>query len=298
MEIKALKKENLEDFKVYCKKHRSEIDESNLSDEDLKDFQSNDENPTYIVTDPEGKIKATASLIIDDYNRRGKKGRFRIFHSEIDDIAIYSMLLKAVLKHTEELDQVFLFIPWANKSLIQLIEQLNFTAERHAFLLVRDEIQLPEIKLPENFTIRAFQPKIDKQVWCQIRNAAFANLQGGETPITPEIVTKMIESVDYIEGGMMILSHLDQPVGVIRGSHEEYEEEPIMNIGPLAIIPEYQGKGLGRVLLRAALHFAKQKNYRRTILSVNGENEKAIALYIQEGFKQVEAVTCYKYKLN
>ena len=298
MKIGALKKENLEDFISYCKKHRSEIDESFLSEEDLKDFQSNDENPTYIVTDPAGKIKAAASLIINDYYRSGKKGRFRIFHSEIDNIVIYNMLFKAVLQHTEELEQVFLFIPLVNKSLIQFMEQLNFTAERHAFLLVRDELQLPEIKLPENYTIRAFQPEIDELVWCQIRNAAFANLQGSETPITPEMVTKMVASKDYIEDGMMILSHLDQPVGVVRGSDEEYEGEPIMNIGPLAILPEYQGKGLGRVLLRAALYFAKEKNYRRTILSVNGENEKAIAIYIQEGFKQAEAVTCYKYTLK
>ena len=298
MEIVPLNTENLQGFISYCDKHRSEIDESFLSDEDLKNFQSNEENPTYIVTGPNGKIRATASLIIDDYYRRGKKGRFRIFHSEIDDITIYNILLEAVLKHTRGLEQVFLFIPWGNKSLIHWIKRLNFTAERHSFLLVRNELLLPEITLPEDYTIRAFQADVDEQVWCKIRNAAFANLQGSETPITPEMVKKMIASEDYLEGGMMILSHLGQPVGVIRGSHEEYEEEPIMNIGPIAIIPEYQGKGLGRALLRVALHFAKEKNYRRTILSVNGENEKAIALYVQEGFKQVEAVTCYKYTLN
>ena len=70
-----------------------------------------------------------------------------------------------------------------------------------------------------------------------------------------------------------------------------------MNIGPLAIIPEYQGKGLGRILLRTILNFAKDKNYKRTILCVNAENERAKALYIQEGFKQVEGVVCYKYDL-
>ena len=71
-----------------------------------------------------------------------------------------------------------------------------------------------------------------------------------------------------------------------------------MNIGPLAILPEYQGKGLGRQLLRASLQFAKENSYKRTILSVNGENERAQALYIQEGFKQVEGVTCYQFELE
>jgi mycothiol synthase len=41
-----------------------------------------------------------------------------------------------------------------------------------------------------------------------------------------------------------------------------------------------------------------EKGYKRTILSVNGENERAQALYIQEGFKQVEAVVCYQYFLK
>jgi mycothiol synthase len=84
---------------------------------------------------------------------------------------------------------------------------------------------------------------------------------------------------------------------LIRGADDEYEKAPIMNIGPVAVIPKYQGKGLGRILLRAALQFAKEKGYKGTILSVNGENERAQALYIQEGFKQVEAVVCYQYFL-
>ncbi|MNW68105.1 ribosomal-protein-alanine N-acetyltransferase [compost metagenome] len=71
-----------------------------------------------------------------------------------------------------------------------------------------------------------------------------------------------------------------------------------MNIGPLALLPEYQGKGLGRVLLRAALHLSKNKGYNRSILCVNAENERAQALYTGEGFKQVEAAACYKYDLT
>jgi mycothiol synthase len=138
---------------------------------------------------------------------------------------------------------------------------------------------------------------MDEAIWCEVRNAGFAKLRGSETPITPEMVTKMISSEDNIEGGSMILYHNDRPVGVVRGAKDEYEDSPIMNIGPLALIPEYQGKGLGRCLLRASLRLAKERSYKRTILCVNAENERAKALYIQEGFKQVEAVVCYKYDL-
>lgn len=83
MRIEALKNNEIRNFIDYCKKHRLEIDDSFLYDEDLRNFEANEENPTYIIKDEAGEVKAAASLIIDDYFRRGKKARFRIFHSEI-----------------------------------------------------------------------------------------------------------------------------------------------------------------------------------------------------------------------
>lgn len=298
MQVEALKNERIKDFVEYCKRHKAEIDDSFLYDEDLRDFKPNDENPTYIVTNQQGEIKATASLIIDEYYRKGRKARFRIFHSEIEDEESYKLLMQAILKHTKGLDKIFIFIPVANKKLIEFIEELKFTVERYAFVLVREGLEVPEVKLPEEYSIRPLRLGEDEEAWCKVRNAGFANLKGSETPKTPEDVAKMISSDDNIEGGSMILYHNERPVGVVRCAKDEYEDLPIMNIGPLAIIPEYQGKGLGRMLLRASLKFAKEKSYDRTILSVNAENERAKSLYVQEGFKQVEAVICYEYRVN
>lgn len=297
MKIEALKNDKIADFVAYCKKHKMEVDDSFLYDEDLKEFKPDYENPTYIVTNEEDKVIATASLIIDDYNRRGRKGRFRIFHSETDDIDCYNLLLNAILKHTENLDKIIVFIPTVNNAMLEIFDKLKFKAERYSFLLVRDDMEVHEVNLPEGFEIKPFRKGSDENTWCEVRNSSFAKLQGSETPATPEMIVKMTEAEDFIEGGMMILYSSNRPVGVVRGAKDEFEDEPIMNIGPLAIIPEYQGKGLGRSLLRASLRFAKEKCYKRTILCVNAENERAKSLYIQEGFKQVEAVVCYRYDL-
>lgn len=297
MKVEYLKCDKLKEFIAYCKKHKMEIDDSFLYDEDLDNFQPNDENPTYIVTDNQGNIVAAVSLIIDDYNKRGRKARFRIFHSEIEDIEYYKILMHEILKHTEGLDKIFLFIPLVNKKLIEFIEGLNFTVERYSFILVREDLEIPEFSLPEEYFIRTFKTGSDEKIWCDVRNAGFAKLQGSETPMIPEMVEKMMASEDNVEGGSMILFHRERPVGIIRGSKDEYEGLQTMYIGPLAIIPEYQGKGLGRILLRALLLFSKERSYKRTMLSVNGENERAKALYIQEGFKQTEGVVCYKYDL-
>lgn len=298
MRLEALKNERIEEFIHYCKTFRKEIDESFLYDEDLKNFKPDSENPTYIIVDNGDKIVAAASLIVDEYMKRGRKGRFRIFHSSLNNLEHYKMLLKALLKHTDELDKIIVFSPLVNEDLVRILEELSFDVERYAYLLVREDLELPNTEIPDGYIIKAFEPGKDEEVWCQVRNAGFAKLLGSETPITPEIVSMMIASEDYIEGGVMFLYQGDKAVGVVRASKDEFEDAPIANIGPLAIIPEYQGKGLGRLLLREAIKVSKEKGYDRTILCVNAENERAKALYLQEGFKQVEAVACYKYEIK
>ncbi|MEY2194372.1 GNAT family N-acetyltransferase [Neobacillus sp. BF23-41] len=240
------------------------------------------------MTDQQGDIIGAASLIIDEYNRRGKRARFRIFHSESDDATIFKELLVSLLQHTVGLKKVYIFIPLINKSLMSFMEQLDFLVDRYAFLLVREDLNVPVWFVPQDYSIKSFRPGEDEGTWSEVRNEGFANLKGNETPVTPEMVEKMVASKDYIEGGMKILYHLGKPVGIVRGADDEYENAPIMNIGPLAIIPEYQGLGLGRLLLRASLQFAREKNYNKTILSVNGENERAQALYIKEVFGKLK----------
>lgn len=298
MRVEGLEKEKILDFVAYCKKHRNEIDDSYLYDSDLLEFVLGDENPTYLAINQQDEIIGVASLVMDDYHKRGKRARFRIFHCEIQDIQCYQLMLEAVLKHTTDLDKVFLFIPVVNKKLIEMVEGLKFSVERYAFLLVREELDVPEVNLPAGYELRSFRPGQDEENWLKVRNAAFSTLKGSETPLTTEGVKKLLTHDDYLEGGMMVLFHQEKPVGVIRGADDEYNGAPIMNIGPVAILPEYQGRGLGRSLLRASLRFAKEKGYKRTILSVNGENDRAQALYIHEGFKQVEAVVCYQFFLK
>jgi mycothiol synthase len=297
VKIEALKNEGVGDFIDYCRKHRIELDDSFINEEDLKGFEPNEENPTYIITSEEGEVIAAASLIIDEYNRRGRKARFRILHSELEDIQHYKMLMQAILKHTEGLDKVFLFIPVINKKIIEFIEGLKFVVERYSCVLVIENTQEKEIILPGGYEIRPFRAGIDEKVWCEVRNSSFASLKGSETPVTPEMITKMISEEDYIHGGLMILYHREKAVGVVRGSKEEYENSLIMNIGPLAIIPEYQNRGLGRSLLRASLNFSRSQGFKKSILCVNSDNDIAKALYIGEGFREMEAVVCYKYDL-
>lgn len=299
MRIEALSSERKDEFLDFCRKHRADdIDDSYLYDEDLEGFELSDENPTYIAINSKGELAAAASLILDDYRRRGRKALFRIFHVPGGDRVLYKELLQALLRHTEGLDKLNTFVPTVNTAMMETMSVLGFGVERYSFLLVRDAQPVPDLSLPAGYEIKPFQPGADEAAWCEVRNAGFAKLKGSETPATPDMVTEMISGQSYIEGGLLMLYNGGKAVGIVRGSADEYEGSPIMNIGPLALLPEYQGKGLGRILLRAALRFASDHAYTRVILCVNAENERAKALYIGEGFQQMEAAACFAYDLT
>lgn len=300
MKVEALTKERLIDFVTYCKKHRSEVDDSFLYEHDLDNFEVNEDNPTVIATNEFGKITGVASLILNDYYRSGKQGRFRIFHSLINDFTCYHELLKTLLKLFDKsnMNELFIYIPTINEKLIKVVEGLNFIKERYAFLLLREDLPIPITSVPEEYYFKSFTLGKDEQTWCDIRNIAFAHLKGSQTPMTLEMAAKLPFKNDYIESGMRILYQNDKPVGVVRVSRDEYEGDPVANIGPVALIPDFQGKGLGRVLLREGLTIAKEKGFRRSVLSVNGENERAKALYLKVGFQEVESVVCYQYNLG
>ncbi|WP_342768236.1 GNAT family N-acetyltransferase [Fontibacillus phaseoli] len=296
--MEELSAEKLEKFFAYCRKHRQEVDESFLYEEDLRDFAIGEDNPTYIALDPAGDMVAAASLIKDAYHRKGRRGRFRIFYSEVDDFALYGHLLRSIVQHGEGLDQLFVFVPTMQERMMEMLGKLDFKLERYAFILVHKQLEKPAYSVPDGYTLEAFRLGVDEEAWAEVRNAGFATLRGNETPVTPEMVAKMAARDDALEGGMLVLYHGGRPVGIVRGTRDKYEGAPIMNIGPLALIPEYQGRGLGRMLLRAALSFAVEQGYAQAILCVNAENERAKGLYLQEGFSQVEAAANYRYDLG
>lgn len=297
MKVEALKTDKIKCFIDFCKKHRDEVDESNLYEGDLNGFTIDEENPTYLITDDKDNIIAAASLIVNEYNRKGSRARFRIFYSEINNLENYEALLKEILKHCVGLSKIFLYIKIDNDILMQTFHDLGFLIERYSYVLIRDNEDIPKVELPEGFSIRAFVKGQDEHTWRDIRNVAFAKLQGCETPITSEDVEKLLLEDEHIDGGMKILCHKDIPVGIVRGTDDNEEGEPILLIGTVAIIPEYQGRGLGKSLLRDIMCFAKKHGYKKSILCVNAENENASKLYINEGFKKLEGVACFIYRL-
>jgi mycothiol synthase len=206
------------------------------------------------------------------------------------------MLFGALRPLISQASHVIVFVPDTEAEMAKAMEELDFYVERSSCFMARetDEIE-PVPALPAGFELRTFRPGKDEGNWTRVRNEAFANLLGSQTPLVEDQVAKMTQEDGHLPQGMMILFHGDRAVGLVRGEDDEYEGQAAMNIGPLAILPEYQGQGLGRILLRSVIAFGKNKRYKQVVLSVNAENTGAKALYLKEGFVQVEGIRCFRF---
>jgi len=61
-------------------------------------------------------------------------------------------------------------------------------------------------------------------------------------------------------------------------------------IGHIAVLPEYQGQGIGTQLLAHTENRARELGVRRIALMVDVDNERAMTFYQRRGYKIVERV--------
>ena len=297
MTIDKLTTLRLSDFLAFCRSHRDAIDESFLSDDDLRDFVPDAENPTYVAVGDQDAIIGAASLMNGPYYQRGRKGRFRIFHVLPPHLrGIYADLLAHIAPDVPAMDDLYLFVRDDNALMRAVLESLDFSIERYAYFMRREPGPVTAPQWDEGYVLRPLVFNRDEGDYCRVRNLGFSRLVGSQTPVTPDEVSRMQDAEDYLEAGIFLLYHDDTPVGVARTSKDTLEGESVLNIGPLALVPGYQGKGLGRQLLRAALSFGHAIGLATAVLSANVDNENAIRLYVSEGFAPLETMVCYSWR--
>lgn len=102
---------------------------------------------------------------------------------------------------------------------------------------------------------------------------------------------------DRIPGGIFLMRKDGMDLGLVRVKQDPGEDGtgPMLEIGPLGIMPGHQGKGYGTLLLRHALRFgADEVGLPRALLSVNAENTPALGLSLREGFVVTEGLSCMR----
>ncbi|TYB98257.1 MAG: GNAT family N-acetyltransferase [Kosmotoga sp.] len=281
---------NLKKFILYCKKYAKEHDDSFIPGDN---FVPDYDHPSFLLMGKEDEIVGAASLILEEPFRKAKKGRFMVFHCLDETVDNYRKLLNSVLPNCSELDKLYLFVP-EKKHTEKLFKEIGFTFERQSYLMKRELGEIPIIKLSDTYSFRNFDCEKDAEIYCEIINKSFSNMAGHIT-IDPPNLRKLLNETKSPDNGIQFLCYKDVPIGLVFTEFDNTLKDCI-SIGPVAVLPEYQGKGLGRILLRKGIEIASSNGY-DSWLSVNEENTRAVKLYLSEGFKIIDHRKCYHFLL-
>lgn len=277
-------------FKEYFKKYAHQQDESFPP---LDDFTINEDEPVYVLFES-GNITGAAALMIYPEYREVKTARFRIFHSNDKLKSSYNLLLNKILEHTQGLTSIYCFIEDKYSNITAIWESLGFESRRFAWVLERETSFFVKPEFPADYEFIVIRDGIDEENWCSIINEAFGKSLG-HVRMTPAKIEQWRIDPSYINGGMKILWHNDKPVATAAMIKENVNGEEVIFIEAIGVLKNYQGKGLGKNILRAGIEFARDLGAKKVMLSVNGENEKAAELYFKEGFRKESLYKCYYF---
>ena len=159
---------------------------------------------------------------------------------------------------------------------------------------------LPEFALPSGFSLRWYQPG-DEEHWLRIHLAA-----DHFNEITPELFQKQfgveaergiysasapapasgIKSALLRERQCYLLS----PTGEVIGTgtawfNDNFEGGRWGRVHWMAVLPEFQGRGLGKSLLSAICRRLRELGHERAYLTTSTARVAAIGLYLRFGFE-------------
>lgn len=260
---------NIDQAKNYIRDNATGFDDYFTSLEALDTFDL-EKNISYLSVNKE-KIDGLMTIMLD-YGVR-----LRYAHAASFDIL--KKLHHACIKHVPKYK---VFIP-ASSSQVDDFYKLGLKYERSVYALHRRQAPIEVITPDPMYSVEIIDPHRDMDVFTQVRNIAFENLKGSEQRPS-SYYQAMFGQSSYIKAANLLIRKDKEVVAVIKGSLEYENQVKQLYIGPLAVLPDYQGQGLGKSLLTHLIKLANDISADCS-LSVNGDNEQALGLYKQLGFQ-------------
>jgi len=149
--------------------------------------------------------------------------------------------------------------------------------------MARDNLEsIPEFALPQSYSLRWYEPG-DEAVWMRIQLRADTLNQ-----ITAELFEQQFGSDNALLA--MRQCYLMNAEGAEIGTatawfKNDFEGRNFGRVHWVAIVPEYQGRGLAKPLMTAICRRLCELGHARAYLSTSSARVKAIRLYLRFGFK-------------
>ncbi|MFW9962236.1 MAG: GNAT family N-acetyltransferase [Candidatus Sifarchaeia archaeon] len=195
----------------------------------------------------------------------------------------YSRLeIELVLSTDEHRSYSERFVEWYRKC------GFKFAAEEMHMKTDLSDIELPELDLPQGYTLKKFSEvsydKLKDSGFKTLKNSKeglFLSMGYAEQQVTLEYFFS--KSKPYVEDASLILEKDDEITGFVITRMIDDESE----IGPVGIVPEARGKGLATYLLVSVLESLKDSGATSACLDTTITNFPAQGLYRKYGFKEV-----------
>lgn len=199
------------------------------------------------------------------------------------------------------LKRVHVNIPQNNLMAERLFSKMGFTFVRRFFEL---RLDLSEPYLPNVGRIASKCRHLrrgEEEKLMQIQNRSFANTWG-YNPNALEEITYRINVPGSSPEDIIIAYGEDMVIGYcwtkqkFRGRNAKSGEKG--RIYMLGVDPDHRGKGVGKKVLLAGLRHLRNKGIKIVEITVDSENEAALALYRSVGFEVWSASLWYEKELD
>jgi mycothiol synthase len=160
------------------------------------------------------------------------------------------------------------------------LERRGFRHARWFWIMHRPHAPVAEPAWPDGVTVRPFDGSDEAlRAWTACFNDAFAD-HWSSSIASDEESRLLTRQPHFRAAGLLLAWRHGRCVGFTRNSlYPGYGEVDV-----LGVAREARGLGLGRALLRWSVAWLEARPVERVILSVDGENVNASALYRSEGF--------------
>ena len=138
---------------------------------------------------------------------------------------------------------------------------------------------------PHSFAIRTFNPATDKNQWLELNNAIFVNHPDQGNWALADLENRMAENWFDPEGFFLAVKG-EEIVGFCWTKiHQDYvNQEPVGELYVVGVDPDHSHQGIGRAVSVAAINYLVTKGLKHSMLYVDADNEKGLALYTSLGF--------------
>ena len=135
------------------------------------------------------------------------------------------------------------------------------------------------------FTIRTFNPAADKDLWLALNNKIFTNHPDQGNWALADLENRMTENWFDAEGFFLAVKGNEIVGFVWTKIHQDLvNQDPVGELYVVGVDPDHAHQGIGRAVSVAAINYLIAKGLKRSMLYVDADNEKGLALYTSLGY--------------